>query len=827
MDPAERLKTALNDRYRIERELGGGGMSRVFLATETALGRTVVIKIVAPGLLEGAAAERFTREVKVAARLQQANIVPLLSAGEADGLAYYTMPFVDGLSLRARLTTGGPMPIAEATQILRDVAKALAYAHAQGVVHRDIKPENVLLSGGTAIVTDFGIAKALNASRTSEDSEGSLNFTAETLTSAGSSLGTPAYMAPEQAVGSPVDFRADLYSWGVMAWELLAGAHPFGGRTTAQQLVAAQIAERPMSLATKNPAVPKALADIVMQCLEKDPPARPASATDLLVALDSASTPEARLSVASPEPISTPRPMRLVAGLAVVAILVVAATFALKSRAGGTTASATNADSSISSIAVLPFVNTGGDPRDEYFGDGMTDELAHALSKIEGLRLAGRSSSYSFKGKSVPAKEIGTTLDVGAIIEGTVRRSGETLRVTAQLTSTRDGRVLWSDSFERAGNNVFAVQDAFTSAIVGALTPRLASTARLAALPSSGDTRGTADAEAYELYLRGRYFWAQRGAGPLDSAVSLFSRAVQRDPRFARAWAGLGLAHVMRTNYNALVHVPTAFDSSEAAARRALTIDSTVADAHASLGMTRLRQFDFKAAEASMAAARRLEPQNANAHHWSALLYAVMGDTARADQEFGIAINLDPVSATTLNSRATFWSDWRRFREALDAYRRVTELSPSFQVHLNSSRALIWLQLADSAFNSQQRRTGQTSVRGRLGGLIFAAAAAERWDEALRLRDVIRRGEDPTILLYDRAVAELIFGARAKAAELFVRSMETEGTVPNVIFTLCEPILDAVRDEPAYRRFLERHSLTDCPLRSPWPIKSPPPETRR
>ncbi|HTI63101.1 MAG TPA: serine/threonine-protein kinase, partial [Gemmatimonadaceae bacterium] len=228
----EQLQSVLGATYTVERELGGGGMSRVFVATETALGRTVVVKVVAPGLLEGISADRFTREVRLAARLQQANIVPLLSAGEANGLSYYTMPFVDGLSLRARLASGPPLSLAEATHVLRDVAKALAYAHAQGVVHRDIKPENVLLSGGTAMVTDFGIAKALSASRTQGDADASPATTSTALTAAGSSLGTPGYMSPEQAVGSAVDLRADLYAWGIMAYELLGHAHPFAGRAT-------------------------------------------------------------------------------------------------------------------------------------------------------------------------------------------------------------------------------------------------------------------------------------------------------------------------------------------------------------------------------------------------------------------------------------------------------------------------------------------------------------------------------------------------------------------------------------------------------------------
>jgi len=226
-DLRAQLQATLGDSYRIERELGGGGMSRVFLAHETALGRTVVVKILSPELAAEVSAERFAREVRLAARLQQANIVPLLSAGQSNGLAWYSMPYVRGESLRSRLASGVPMPVTDAIHVLRDVARALAFAHGDGVVHRDIKPENILISGGAAVVTDFGIAKALTTSRT-HDSPG------PTITQMGASIGTPAYMAPEQVAGDPgVDHRADVYAWGVVAWELLAGRHPYSGKTSA------------------------------------------------------------------------------------------------------------------------------------------------------------------------------------------------------------------------------------------------------------------------------------------------------------------------------------------------------------------------------------------------------------------------------------------------------------------------------------------------------------------------------------------------------------------------------------------------------------------
>ncbi|WP_310569943.1 protein kinase [Gemmatimonas sp.] len=818
-DLREQLQAALGSTYGIERELGGGGMSRVFLARDNGLNRQVVVKVVP---IDGglAAVERFRREITTAAQLQHPHIVPVLSAGDADGVPYFTMPYVPGDSLRARMSGGARMPLSDAVKVLRDVAQALAFAHERGFVHRDIKPDNILLADGAAVVTDFGVAKALSFATGT-----STGTTSEGMTAVGVSLGTPAYMAPEQVSADPgVDHRVDLYAWGCVAYELFTGASPFGSRSPAKLFVA-HLTETPAPIAAARPDIPPLLAALVMRCLEKDPAHRPQSAREMLAALDALATPGTGSAPASLGTASSSRAAtRALVGVALLAVVLggvyVVRTWRSSSDAPvGTPASTTNGSAAdtalLSSLAVLPFVNTSGDAKDEYFSDGLTDELTHALSKLPGLRLAGRSSSYSFKGKSILAPEVGKTLRVGAIIEGTVRRAGDRIRLTAQLISTRDGGVLWSDTFERSGADVFAVQDAFTSAIISALAPRLSGTGMVDAIGTSA--RGTTDAAAYDEYLKGRYYWAQRGAGPGDSSVKYLEQSVKRDASFARGWAGLALAHVIRPNYNRAVDFRISDARAEEAATRALALDSTLADAHAALGFLLLRRLDFAKAGAGMATARRFDPQSAIAAHWSAIYFSAAGDTAGTDRQMERALALDPLSPTTLNSHAIILFERRQFAKARERFAQVAEISRSFPN--NSTLVLVWSGLADSAFHVAQRNL-TTLSRGRLGNAVLAAAAAGRWPEARALRAQIIAG-GVGITSYDRAQADLVFGNRAAAAAGFVDHLENDGGLPNIAFSMCFPPYDAIRSEPVWTAFLRRHQLRDCPRTSPWPIGTP------
>ncbi len=657
-DLRPQLQATLGGAYRIERELGGGGMSRVFLAEETALGRTVVVKVLTPALAAGVSADRFAREVKLAARLQHPNIVPLLAAGEASGLPYYTMPYVRGESLRARMSSGGMSP-GDAASVLRDVARALAYAHAEGVVHRDIKPENVLISGGVGMVADFGIAKAVSDARTMEGPGAGDTM----LTQDGMSLGTPSYMSPEQATGDPaIDHRADLYAWGVMAWELLAGAHPFAGRTGIPAMIAAHIAEPAPSLAARQPAVPKPLADVVMRCLAKDPAQRPTSANELLAVFEGVSSSGVTTVMAPAAPKRRTREA-VVAG--VVVLLAATAAWAWTHRGASVTPTAAPR-----SLAVLPFETVGSDTADAYFAEGIADELTRALARVPELRLAGRRSAARFSGRTSTVQEIGEALNVGAVLEGTVRRADKRIRVSAELTGASDGLVLWSDTYERDAKDVFKVQDDIANAIAGALSVRLAG----GAAAGTTTARGTSDLEAYDLYLRGLYLFRRRGPG-LVQARELFEQAIARDSSFARAYAAL-TATLLTTPYFLPVHMGEMLPPARAAAERALALDGNLADSHVAMGFVYAESFEWPKAEAEYRRAIALDPGNAETLYRLGNMLVV---TSRAQEAIPVLEGVrtrDPLYAVSASYLAWAYAGVGRNDDAIAEGRRALDLEP-------------------------------------------------------------------------------------------------------------------------------------------------------
>ncbi len=654
----EHLQASLGKTHTIERELGGGGMSRVFLAEESRFRRKVVVKLLAPELVAGLSAERFEREIGLAAQLQHPNVVPVITAGDVDGLPWYTMPYVDGDSLRARMT-GGPVPIVEAVQILRDVARALAYAHASGVVHRDIKPENVLLSGRNALVADFGIAKALSVAK-SQTPGG-------TVTQVGTSLGTPAYMSPEQGAGDDLDHRADLYAWGVVAYELLAGAHPFAGKTTAQQLIAAHIAEAPAPLSSARHDLTAPLASIVMQCLAKDPADRPASASELLTTLEHAST----LQGAPLWRIHSPLVHRKrIAGAIGIVAVVALGTWMVVSRSNASTFASRTAAQPERSIAVLPFESVGSDTANTYFAEGMADELTTALARVRGLRVAATSSAFTYRNTTPDAREVGKALDVNAVLQGRVRRAGSRLRVSVQLTNAADGLVLWSNSYDREVRDVFAVQDDLTRDIVAALRVAIGGGSEVG--QSSARSSGTTSLEAYDLYLRGLHFLQRRGGGVAGS-IPYFKQALEKDPSYASAWAQLGTAYSLLPYYE-LVSPDSTRQQARAAADSALRLNSSSAEAHVASGMSHLLANAWAPALGEFERALDLDPDYTLAYRASVPALYMLGRANDAIERGRLAVQSDPLSPTTWWVYSLSLLNGNRLTDGLIAARRGVEL---------------------------------------------------------------------------------------------------------------------------------------------------------
>ena len=461
--PAD-LQAALAGRYTIERELGRGGMATVYLARDERHRRDVALKVVHSELASvvgpSLGARRFQREIEIAAQLNHPHILPLYDSGADAGHLYYIMPFVDGETLRGRLARAGPLSIADAVRLLRDVARALAHAHRHGVVHRDIKPENILLNrDGDALVADFGVAKALAAAVGSDPQKAQ-----QTLSAVGLVLGTPAYMAPEQALGdAETDHRADLYALGLVAYEALAGAPPFSGRSI-QELTTAHLTKAPTPIGVLRPDVPLALGSLVMVLLAKTPAERPQDATEVLRVLEDSAT------TTDPRPVSPPAPHRTRVSKKVVigasTLLVVAAITLLVTLL--------RTDPGVApvmpSIAVLPFENMSGDVDDEPFTDGLTTELITALSRVPALTVRPRTSSFALKGTKLAVRTIADTLHVNYVLEGTVRRAQERLKVATQLVDARADRVMWSATYDRDRRDIFAVQEQIARAVATALS---------------------------------------------------------------------------------------------------------------------------------------------------------------------------------------------------------------------------------------------------------------------------------------------------------------------------------------------------------------------
>jgi len=616
------LTSALAGRYQVERELGQGGMATVYLAQDLKHHRPVAVKVLRPELAQSLGADRFLREIEISAGLQHPHILPLYDSGDAgpgSGAApilYYVMPYIDGESLRDRLTRQKQLPMEEALQITREVADALGHAHARGIVHRDIKPENIMLHAGHAVVADFGIARAVSAA------------SPERLTGTGLAIGTPTYMSPEQASGMPdVDARSDIYALGTMLYEMLAGEPPYTG-PTAQAIMAKRFTDPVPSLRTVRDTVPDHVEHAIQTALARVPADRFATTSGFVQALSGIETGAAR------------------------------------------------------SIAVLPFANMSADPENEFFSDGITEEIINSLTKIEALSVAARTSSFAFKNKHENVTEIGRKLKVGTILEGSVRKAGNRLRVTAQLIKVADGYHLWSERYDRQLEDVFAVQDEIAEAIARELRVRLTKSEK----PSRGKAP-TTNIQAYEYYLRGRQRHHEMRKTSMEAARRLFDRAIEIDPQYALAYAGIADACSFLYMYYDASRAN--LESAEASSRRALELDPDLAEAHASAGLAFSLTRQFAEAEREFERAVELNPRLFEAHYFYARCLVVQGKYAEALERYNLASAVRPEDYQSLALSVQLYAAQGRGHEVPDVLHRTLDaIMRHLELYPDDARAL-------------------------------------------------------------------------------------------------------------------------------------------
>ncbi|HEU4699112.1 MAG TPA: protein kinase [Gemmatimonadales bacterium] len=806
-DVLERLTAAVEGRYRIERELGAGGMATVWLAEDLRHHRRVAIKLLREDLAASLGSARFLREIAIAAELQHPHILPLLDSGDAGGFLFYVMPYVAGHSLRERLAREGELPIPEAVRLITEVVDALAHAHEHGVVHRDVKPDNVMLSGRHALVTDFGVAKAVSeASGRSE------------VTTAGVALGTPAYMSPEQAAADPhVDQRSDIYAVGVMAYEVLAGRPPFTG-ATPQQVLAAHLTQAPDPLSRHRPGVSPALEAVVMRCLAKRPADRWQTAGELLAALEPLGTPSGGVTPTQTRPLAAVgggragtaggRRTRWLAGGA--------ALLALAAAGGWGLVTARGRDAAARTVAVLPFDNVARDTALDYVADGLANDVRSGLMTLPGVSVKARTSSEAAKGRAI--RDAGRLLDVGLVLQGALRRAAGRTSVTVDLVNVADESGLWTGTYVLpADGNFSAAQDSITTGVARALKLQAP-----AALAPAVARRGTSDQEAYDLYLRGQYLFARRGGENLTRAVTAFQDAIARDSTFARAWAGLAMVYSILPGY-VQAHGDSSAREGERVARHALALDSTLVDGHLALANALSVQGRPREAEPEFLATLALDPRNATAHQWHGGNLMVLARTDEAARELRAAVELDPLSAVAASDLAGALVAGGRFDEAVAAAHRTLELDATMPF----AYQMLGLAFAFTARPDSAAQAFEHFFRADSAGpsarayRVWRYALAGRWAEAGRERAEVARSRAGA-RDFDLAVASLALGDRETALAALERAARQRAFYVTAIALGCDPTFGPLKPEPRFRAVLARLGQGLCPDTPPWPLPPRP-----
>jgi serine/threonine-protein kinase len=725
-------------------------MAKVFLAHDLKYERMVAVKVLRPDLSAEVGAQRFLREIQIAARLHHPHILPLYDSDQAGELVYYVMPYIEGETLKSRLARERQLPVTDAIQIAREVADALSYAHNAKVVHRDIKPANILLDSGHALVADFGIARAID----------------EAHTTSGQMIGTPAYMSPEQVDGSEnLDGRSDLYSLGCVLFEMLVGQPPFRGST-----VTAVIANR---LSSPVPS-PRSFREMIPE------------AVDAAVKKAMATLPADRFSTAAQfaEALSTPVAVAVAVGAAHAMVQDIAA--------------------AAKSVAVLPFENMSTDPENEYFSDGITDDIIAQLSKISALKVISRTSSMQYKKSSKKITAIADELGVGAVLEGSVRKAGQRVRIVAHLVDPKTEKHLWGETFDRKLDDIFEVQSEVAQQITGALSVALSPEEK-----ERVEKKATGDADAYNLYLLGRFQANKWSEVDVQKGIEYYQQAVAKDPGYAVAYAGLADAYeLLSIGFSSKPPVEY-LANAKAMALKALEMDDSLAEAHTSLAYARwLGDLDWPGAEREFKRALELKSSYVMAHEWYAEYLAALGRHEEALAEIKRAQQLDPHSVPV--NRAVGWVLYfaRRYDQSIEELQKALAMNPEF---LGARLVLWWVWIAKGTYGDaiaditrEADRPGLRTVKKLMLSYAHTAAGNREMAEGILWELEPKLAGDNRLALLS-AILLTAMDAKDRAFEQLERAYQVRE--PGLLFLKVAPWADALRSDPRYGALVEKLGL--------------------
>ena len=731
-------------RYQIIEELGKGGMGRVYRVLDKKLSEEIALKLIKPAIAKDKkTVERFSNELKIARKIGHKNVARMFDLNEEQGTHYITMEYVRGEDLKKLIRKMGRLSAGQAIPITKQICEGLGEAHRLGVVHRDLKPQNVMVDdNGNARIMDFGIAQSL-------ESKG--------ITGVGVIIGTPEYMAPEQVEGKETDRRSDIYSLGIILYEMVTGRAPFEG-DTAYIIGMKQKTEIPKDPKEFNALIPEDLNRLILRCLEKKKEKRYQTTAEILSELTKIDRDKSKQGKVYEMEIKN-------------------------------------------SIAVLPFTDLSPQKNQEYFCDGMAEELINTLTKIEGMKVVSRTSSFQFKEVGYDICEIGKKLKVHTVLEGSVRKAGDRLRITAQLVNVADGYHLWSEKYDRDMEDIFAVQDEISLAIVDKLKIQLFGKEKAKLVK-----RYTENPEAYSLYLKGRFFWNKRTVEGMKRAIEYFEQAIEKDPDFAMAYAGMADCYIILPYYSSLPPMELMPKAKESVTK-ALKKDNSIAEAHASLALIKMYDDrDWGKAEQEIKYALELSPNYASAHLWYAWFLIWNARFDEAIQVLKRAQDLDPLSLVINDDLglALFFS--RKYNQAIEQFIKTLEIDPNYSY---SNMYLAWGYLQKSMYEEalthirkekDLARGWNPYVESWMGIIYLRMGKKEKAQEILN--KLIKKSEQEYVSSYNIALVYFALGEDAKGFHWMDKGYQERDYWLN--WLKIEPALDEVRSDPRFKALLEK-----------------------